>query len=75
MPTTTKPAVAETRLAQILTDEGRSQRWLARATGITPPTLGRIVHGKRLPDIKEAHDIARALGRDIADLGWIEAAA
>lgn len=73
MSSTTEAPVTGTALAEILKTEGRTQRWLARAVGISPPMMGRIVHGRRVPDVKQAHDIARALGRDVADLGWLKA--
>lgn len=62
------PSRGDTTLKRILDAEGRNQRWLAHATGISDSTMHRIVHGRRLPDVVEAFAIARTLGRDVAEL-------
>jgi len=56
-----------TRLAEVLADEGRSQRWLASRAGIHESHLSRIVNGLPPgPDTQAA--IAAALDRPVDDL-------
>lgn len=56
-----------TPLGRLLHEEGRKQRWLARRTGIDESRLSNIVWGRH-PSQDEAHAIAQALGRTVAEL-------
>lgn len=75
----TLPAVSDsttrTPLGTVLHAEGRTQAWLARMIGESEAKVSRIVNGKQIPDVYEAHAIASALQREIADLWDLEPAA
>jgi transcriptional regulator with XRE-family HTH domain len=47
---------------------GLSQRGLADATGISQPTLSRIITGERIAKMPEIVLIAKATGRTVAQL-------
>lgn len=67
----------ETRLAQILGSEGRTQAWLARVAEIDGgrQRVNLIVHGL-IPTEDEAARIAGALGRELDEVfGPMEQAA
>lgn len=56
-----------TRLAQILIEEGRLQRWLADRIGVDQATMSHYVHGKHVPEDRQAL-IAEALGRSVEEI-------
>ncbi|HEY1916155.1 MAG TPA: helix-turn-helix transcriptional regulator [Streptosporangiaceae bacterium] len=56
------------RVERALAAAGLSQRALADATGISQPTLSRVVSGQRTAKMPELVAIARATGVTIAEL-------
>lgn len=63
--------VLRCKLANILLEQDRSQKWLAEATGISMTTISQIKKGKRLPTLEVAFKIAKALNVTIEQL-WME---
>ncbi len=63
MTTGTGPLIERARAAARL-----SQRALAEKTGISQPTLSRIISGERVPKVPELVAIAWATGHTIAQL-------
>lgn len=62
-----------THLKAILEKEGRRQRWLAEATGLSEFRVGRIAGGHSRARVEEAIVIARALGRPVEDVFPVDA--
>lgn len=60
--------VAGRVVAHLRQGRGWSQQDLARAVGLTQPTLSRIERGQGLPDVHVARRIALAFGMTTADL-------
>jgi transcriptional regulator with XRE-family HTH domain len=56
------------RIAQAMRAVGLTQRALARCTGISQPTLSRIVAGDRAAKMPEIIAIADATGHTVAEL-------
>ena len=55
-------------LRRIIQKDGRNQRELAEAAGITPVTLSRWLSGTREPRATELQQLADALGVTVTDL-------
>ena len=60
-----------TKLRNYLTNRGISQRWFAKAIGITPNHLSRIISGKSIPTIKLANEIEKQTGGLITMYDWV----
>jgi transcriptional regulator with XRE-family HTH domain len=56
------------RIEQARQKSGLSQRDLAAATGISQPTLSRIISGERVAKVPELVAIAAATGHTLAEL-------
>jgi transcriptional regulator with XRE-family HTH domain len=63
------------RIERALADAGLSQRAAAQATGISQPTLSRIVSGERTAKVPELVAIAVATGHTVAELSGTSAVA
>ena len=57
-----------TRLEQVMKEEGRMQRWLARRTGIHETRISNYVTGRLTPGPTNRRKIAAVLKLDEADL-------
>ncbi|MCP2092824.1 MULTISPECIES: helix-turn-helix transcriptional regulator [Actinosynnema] len=64
-----------TRVRRACADLGLSQRDLAEETGISQPTLSRIISGDRVAKLPELVAIAGATGRTVAQLAGISSVA
>jgi transcriptional regulator with XRE-family HTH domain len=62
-------------IARALATAGLSQRDLAKVTGISQPTLSRIVSGDRVAKLPELVTIAWATGHTVAQLTRVATAA
>ena len=61
------------RIERAVIRAGVTQRKLARQTGISQPTLSRIISGERPAKLTEVVAIAWATGRTVAELTGISA--
>lgn len=50
------------KLREALRARGRSQEWLAEATGIHPPNISKYMNGKIQPGVDKVEAFATALG-------------
>ena len=57
-----------TRIERARVAAGLSQRQLAEATGISQPTLSRVISGDRVPKLPELIAIAWATGHTVGQL-------
>lgn len=56
-------------IAAILRAKGKTQGWLAQATGVDKPNLCKIINGKiKAPSVRTAIKIAKALGMTAEEL-------
>ncbi|WP_169717641.1 helix-turn-helix transcriptional regulator [Sporomusa silvacetica] len=57
------------RIRELLKQEGKSQRWLARETGIALPTINAMVNGQReYLTAPEEEKIAKVFGVNTEEL-------
>jgi putative transcriptional regulator len=60
----------ESRLKEILKEEGRTQSWLCEKVGVSNTTMTSLVNKKRIPTLPVAYKIAKALGLKIEDIWY-----
>lgn len=61
----------ESRLKDILKEQGRSQTWLCEKVGVSNTTMTSLVNRKRLPTLPVAIRIAKAIGVPVEEI-WFE---
>lgn len=60
------------RLKVILAEMDKTNVWLAREAGLHPQTITSYIKGRKRPELDNALAIAKALGKRIEDIWWIE---
>lgn len=66
-----KMKVKEVKIKEILEEQGKSQKWLAKKTGYTAVYINLLTSGKQVnPSLRVAHAIAKALKKKINKV-WI----
>jgi len=61
----------ESKLKEIMKEQGRTQNWLSEQVGVNKATISMIINKKSLPTLPVAHRIAKTLGVKIEDI-WYE---
>jgi putative transcriptional regulator len=62
----------QNRLKSARTAQGLTQQELAGQIGVTRQTIIAIEKGKFVPSVRLALELARALGRRVEELFWLE---
>jgi putative transcriptional regulator len=61
----------QSRLRDILKEQGRSQKWLVEKTGANKSTISAAVKGENYPSLPLAIKIAKTLGIPVEEI-WFE---
>jgi putative transcriptional regulator len=61
----------ESKLKEIMKEQGRTQNWLSDKVGVNKATISLIINKKSVPTLSVALRIAKALERQVEDI-WFE---
>jgi putative transcriptional regulator len=61
----------ESKLKEIMKEQGRTQNWLSEKVGVNKATISLIINKKSIPTLPVALRIAKVLEKPVEDI-WFE---